>query len=238
MAKKFLQINGESFEIAYEVIHNQAKENLVFLHGWGSNKEIMKKTFGSCFKDFNHFYIDLPGFGGSYNSAILNTQGYAQIIDFFLKSLGINEAVIVGHSFGGKIATLLNPKEMILLSSAGILHPKSFGVKFKIFLAKLLKHLGLSSKLLRSKDADSLNEAMYQTFKNVVDEDFGPLFSSSTSRAYIFWGKEDRATPLGSGEKMHSLFKKSEFLALEGDHFFFLHHAKVIEEKFLFWRKG
>lgn len=236
LAKKFLNLDGQKFEIAYEMLLHQKYEWIVFLHGWGSNKEVMRQAFGECFADFNHLYIDLPGFGQSQNAITLNTNRYAQIVRVFLDSIGINEAIIVGHSFGGKVATLLNPKELVLLSSAGIVCPKSFKVRCKIYLAKILKRLGVKSKSLRSSDANGLNEAMYQTFKNVVDEDFSPLFISSSSQAYIFWGEQDRSTPLESGKTIASLIKKSYFLALKGDHYFFLNQGKIIEDHILSWR--
>jgi pimeloyl-ACP methyl ester carboxylesterase len=74
---------------------------------------------------------------------------------------------------------------------------------------------------------------MYETFKSVVDEDFESEFSQSQSRALLFWGKEDTATPLYTGEKIASLIPDSQFYPLDGDHFFFLQHADFIEEKIL-----
>lgn len=237
MAKKFLSLDEGHFEIAYEILNHNSEETLVFLHGWGSNKELMKQAFSPYFRDFNHLYIDLPGFGQSQNATILNTQKYAKIIRLFLESLKLDNGVIVGHSFGGKVATLLAPKELVLLSSAGIVCDKPLKIKLKIMLAKILKKLKINSNLLRSNDAYGLNEAMYQTFKNVVDEDFSQVFASSSSQAYILWGNQDKATPLSSGEKICSLFQKSKFRSFDGDHYFFLSHAKEIEEQILKWRE-
>lgn len=236
MAKKLVEFGGKSFEIAYELLNHKQPQSIVFLHGWGSNKELMKQAFGQCFLGFNHLYLDLPGFGKSYNETPLNTEQYARIIEIFLKSLDFKIQMIVGHSFGGKIATLLVPKELVLLSTAGIVCPKPFFVRSKIALAKLVKKIGISFKALRSKDANDLNEGMYETFKRVVDEDFSLYFSSCASQTYIFWGKQDRATPLSSGELIHSLIKGSFFSVFQGDHYFFLDQSKAIEKQILRWR--
>lgn len=231
-----MKLEGQCFEISYEFLNNQQSQSIVFLHGWGSNKELMKQAFGHSFVSFNHLYIDLPGFGRSFNEIPLNTQRYAQIIQEFLQILDCKVQIIVGHSFGGKIATLLAPKELVLLSTAGIVCPKSWLVRSKIILAKLAKKLGITTTYLRAKDANHLNDGMYQTFKQVVDEDFSPHFSLCSSKTYIFWGKQDRATPLSSGELIHSLIKGSFFYAFEGDHYFFLHQARQIEGQILKWR--
>jgi pimeloyl-ACP methyl ester carboxylesterase len=67
----------------------------------------------------------------------------------------------------------------------------------------------------------------------VVDEDFESRFAQSQSKALLFWGKEDTATPLYTGELIASLIPSSQFYPLDGDHFFFLKHADFIEEKVL-----
>lgn len=235
-----MEFEGNRFEIAYEMIDHQMDRWIVFLHGWGSNKGLMKQAFGHCFEGFNHLYIDLPGFGQSQNHIALKTTQYAQILKIFFESLQIDplENMIVGHSFGGKVAALLAPKELVLLSSAGIIEPKPLKIKAKIYLAKFVKKIGFSYKGLRSKDANGLNEGMYQTFKNVVDEDFSSIFASLPSKTYIFWGTQDRATSLVSGEKIASLIHLSHFLAFEGDHYFFLKYAKEIDDQIQRWRKS
>ncbi|TLD96975.1 alpha/beta hydrolase [Helicobacter jaachi] len=209
-------------------------QSIVFLHGWGSNKDIMKMAFGQCFRDYEHIYVDMPGFGNSPNDTILRTQDYAQIIKDFLRAINspaIKDCIFVGHSFGGKVALLCEPKELILLSSAGIRVPKSLKVRCKIALAKICNKLGLSAfgKIFRSSDVSAMNEAMYATFKNVVDEDFSSFFSAYEGRASIFWGKDDSATPLASGKQIANLIKNSRFFAMEGGHYFFLEQGKQIE---------
>ena len=138
----------------------------------------------------------------------------------------------MGHSFGGKVATLLNTKCLVLLSSAGIVTVKPWSIKIKIATFKLLKPLGFAKirQLFIAPDAKDMSYEMYETFKNVVDEDFEDSFSNSKSRALCFWGEEDTATPLYTGEKIANLIDNSEFYPLDGDHFFFLKHAKFIEQ--------
>ncbi|PAF47679.1 2-hydroxy-6-oxohepta-2,4-dienoate hydrolase [Helicobacter sp. 12S02232-10] len=232
MAKRSIIYQNNTFEIAYTFYNRQAKKNIIFLHGWGSNKELMESAFKDVFTEFNHCYIDLPGFGNSPNSIIISTDEYAHIIDSFLRSLSIKADLIVGHSFGGKLALLCQNDEIILLSSSGILVPKPLKVKIKIILAKIFKILKLKTKIFRSADANNLNEAMYAIFKNVVQEDFEPIYANCTKKATIFWGKEDKATPLATGYKISKLIAKNRFFILDGDHYFFLKQGKIIDEKY------
>ena len=231
MAVKKIKIDGKRFEINYEIINPKNQKNIIFLHGWGSNKEIMK-CFSENFSDFRHIYIDMPGFGKSPNSYILNTFDYAKIMEEFLKSINISKDIIIGHSFGGKVATLLEPNLLILLASAGIVMPKPLNVKIKIKTYKFLKNLGLSKfrKFFVSSDAKGMSENMYETFKNVVDENFSNVFAKYKEKVLIFGGKEDTAVPPEAIKKQGELLK-SKPIMLSGNHYFFFNSPSIEEAR-------
>lgn len=231
MAVKEVKYGGKIYRISYETVNPANKDVALFLHGWGANKEIMKKAFGAYFKDLRHVYVDMPGFGASSMHGALATKDYAKIMKTFLDELGASPKIIFGHSFGGKVATLLNPQYLALLSSAGIVAKKPLWVRFKIALFKFLKLFGLGFlyKFFATKDVKGMSKTMYETLKNVVDEDFSSKFADFGGKAFVFWGEEDKATPLKSGERVSRLIKNSEFHALKGDHFFFLLHARYID---------
>jgi len=230
LALKEINYNKHVFRLSYEVINSNAEESLLILHGWGSNKEIMKQAFSKELSTYKHIYLDMPGFGGSSNDMILTTKDYGNIVQLFLETLMAEPKIVMGHSFGGKVATFLNIPYLVLLSSAGIITVKPWSVKVKIATFKLLKPLGFSKirELFVAPDAKNMSHEMYETFKNVVDEDFEAEFSKSKSRALCFWGIEDTATPLYTGEKIATLIDNSKFYPLDGDHFFFLKHAHFI----------
>jgi len=239
VALRKIEINNRIFDISYEIINPSKKQNIIFLHGWGSNKEIMK-CFKNHFKDFRHIYIDMPGFGKSSNDYILKTKDYAKTINKLLSELNISKDIIIGHSFGGKVATLLKPKLLVLLASAGIVMPKPLNVKLKIKTYKLLKSLGLGKfrKYFVSGDAKGMSENMYETFKNVVDEDFSGYFAEYNGNVLIFGGKEDTAVP-EKAIKKQAEFLRSKNIMLNGEHYFFFNsneaekNRKIIENEVL-----
>jgi len=233
MAVKEINYKENVFKLSYEIINPSATESVLVLHGWGSNKEIMKQAFGKELKEYKHIYLDMPGFGASTNEMILTTKNYAEIIQKFLDTLSVEPKIIMGHSFGGKVSTLLNPTTLVLLSSAGVVTKKPWSIKIKIATFKFLKPLGMKKirELFVAPDAQGMSHEMYETFKNVVDEDFEDEFAKSKSRALCFWGIDDTATPLYTGEKIAGLIEDSKFYSLEGDHFFFLKHAKFIADE-------
>ncbi len=235
MAKKEILFQNSTYALSYEILNLGQAKTILFLHGWGSNKEIMKQAFGKTFSAYQHLYLDLPGFGHSSINGVINTQTYAQIVTLFLEALQIKPCMIIGHSYGGKVATLLNPDVLVLLSSAGIVAPKSLKVKAKIALFKMLKPFAPRSfyRFFATKDVDGMSQTMYEILKIVVNEDFSEKFRARQATTFIFWGKDDKATPLASGEKMYALINGSHFYPLEGDHFFFLKQSKQIEKTLL-----
>ena len=232
MASKVIRYKEQSFNLSYALVNPTKEKVLLILHGWGSNKEIMQQAFSKMLPQFKHIYLDMPGFGKSNNEMILTTQDYGHIVQLFLDELSMTPTIAMGHSFGGKVSTLLNTPCLVLLSSAGIVTVKPWSVKVKIATFKLLKPLGMKKirELFVAPDVQGMSHEMYETFKNVVDEDFEDSFAKSKSKALCFWGKEDTATPLYTGEKIAELIENSAFYPLEGDHFFFLQHKDFIAQ--------
>jgi len=235
LANREIKLHNQTFQIAYELVNPSKEKTIVFLHGWGSNKEIMKQAFKNCFSQYKHLYVDMPGFGKSSNDYVLDTKGYGKIMQNFLDTFNLDIVFIAGHSFGGKVATLLHPQNLVLLSSAGILETKSAKTLLTIRMAKIFNKLGLGgvTRALRSKDVNMMSEVMYATFKNVVDEDFSSVFAKYEGNTIIFWGEKDTATTLASGNKIHNLIKESFFKSYNGDHYFFLSNAKDIEQNIM-----
>jgi pimeloyl-ACP methyl ester carboxylesterase len=235
MASKEIYYKNRLFNISYDIINPTQNRSIVVLHGWGSNKEIMKRSFAKELKEYRHIYIDLPGFGKSSSGMVLQSSDYASIVELFLGQINSRVEIAMGHSFGGKVATLLGTPYLVLLSSSGILVPKPLSIRLKIALFKALKPIGIQRLrgLFVSSDAKRMSYEMYETFKNIVDEEFEHNFSQSQSKTLLFWGKSDTATPLYTAEKISTLIKDNQLYPLDGDHFFFVNHREFISKTIL-----
>jgi len=233
MALKSIQYNQHTFDISYEILNPNEKVDVIILHGWGSNKSIMKKAFGSYMQGFRHIYIDLPGFGKSTCPVELKTSDVSRIVELLMVHINASKDIILGHSFGGKVALLLEPKVLVLVASAGIYRTKPLLVQLKIATTKVFNFIGLTKfrSLFVAEDAKSLSKPMYETFKNVVDEDFSKEFSHFNGKALLCWGDEDTATPMSSANEIDSLINDSKLEVYKGDHFFFMDHSSDISQK-------
>lgn len=233
MAVKSLQYKQHTFSISYEIINPTSHIDIIFLHGWGSHKNLMKHAFGGELSQFRHIYIDMPGFGNSTCNMTLTTEDYATILESFLSMIEADKTVILGHSFGGKVATLLHPDVLVLVASAGILVPKPFKIRAKIALFKLLKLTGLTQlrRFFVAPDAQGLSQPMYETFKNVVNEDFTDKFRAFKGDALLCFGRQDTATPLWTAYKMAEVMECARVVEFDGDHYFFLEQSSVVAKE-------
>ena len=91
--------------INYVYYDNKSKTNLIYLHGWGQNIEMMMPIAKPFIKTCNVLIIDLPGFGLSDEpKEAWDLYTYADMVEYFVKELNMTNPILIGHSFGGKIS--------------------------------------------------------------------------------------------------------------------------------------
>lgn len=93
-------------QLAY--LHEGEGIPVVLLHGFCERKEIWKHLVPSLASESNVIAVDLPGFGE--NKAIdadISIDYAAELVEAFLKSMNVRQAIVIGHSLGGYIALAL-----------------------------------------------------------------------------------------------------------------------------------
>lgn len=77
---------------------------IVFLHYFGGSKESWSFVIPFLEKDYHCVALNLPGFGGSLLDQKPTLKSMADYVICEIRSLGINDCVLIGHSMGGKVA--------------------------------------------------------------------------------------------------------------------------------------
>ncbi len=230
------------FNIYYEKI-GSGKENIIILPGWGNTRPTFNLMIDALKKYYNVYILDYPGFGNSsFPNRNLTIYDYAELIQNFINILDIKEPIVITHSFGTRIALILNAKlkikfkKLIIIDGAGIKKKKCILLKSKQFLYKLLKKLSIIfpkkfkklylKKLVNifgSADYKSLNDNMKKTFSNIVSEDLSYLLKDISSETLLIWGEKDCDTPLKDGIKMNNSIVDSGLIIIKnGTHFSYL----------------
>lgn len=239
-----MYFNYEDINIYYEKYGNN-KKSIVILPGWGDTRNTFNYMINFLKNYFTVYILDYPGFGKSiFPKNDLNMYDYTNLIYEWIKSLNVKDPIIIGHSFGGRIITLLigyyNYKfnNIIYLNSAGIKPRK----KIKTYIYKILKKIKyiLPSKIkikyqnflfkhFASTDYKNLNKNMQKTFKNIINLDLKPYLKNIKSKTLIIWGNNDTSTPLKDGILMNKLIKNSELIILDkAGHFSYLDYPVLI----------
>ena len=248
--------NRDDYSIYYEKYGEKDKVILI-LPGWGDTRKTFTYLINYLKDNFTIYILDYPGFGNSpFPSKDLTIYDYTNIIRDFMTDKKITNPIIIAHSFGGRIATLLSGyykekiDKLIMIDIAGIKREKSFFLWLKEKLYKLLKlikyilpkklkdkyHQQLL-KLFGSTDYKTLPNKMYQTFKNIISEDLKYYLPYIEQETLIIWGKKDKATPLKDGRLINKKIKNSALIIYkQASHFSYLEYPLLtsrIIEKFL-----
>ena len=117
---------------------------IILLHGWGASSTIFESITNILKTKYTIYTIDLPGFGKSDEpDKPYNLDDYVDLLYQFIIDLDIYNPILLGHSFGGRIAikfaSLYNVSKLILVDSAGLKQKNFIKTKTKILLYKLKK---------------------------------------------------------------------------------------------------
>mgnify|MGYP003392590621 CR=1 FL=1 len=224
--------------INYHVLNKEGQTKLVFLHGWRSNGLAFQKAAETlASEDFAVYCPDLPGFGESDMPAgSFSISDYRDIVSEFIEKAGIKGCVVIGHSFGGRVAIRLlsgNPeiaKKLVLIDSAGF--PSRRKKKAWAFFAKIVRPLfslklmsGARKSIYRLIGAEDYvaTPELKETFVNIVDEDLTGYLSSISQPTLIVWGENDKETPVEFARKMGDMIPDSSVKIIKNaGHFSFL----------------
>lgn len=99
------QLNATQNNAAHNQNAYKANSCILFLHGWGGNKNSFLNLANLLNANHNCLLITLPT--TAQTTLVWTLEDYAQCVLNLLKSLGINSVQIVCHSFGFRVATLL-----------------------------------------------------------------------------------------------------------------------------------
>lgn len=212
---------------------------IVILHGWQGDRQRWQPLIKLLKRHCQVIAPTLPGFESELKKA-WNTQDYANWFKDYLNKRQLKNIILIGHSFGGQIATQFiasNPQlvsKLILINSAGIrskitLKKVTFGIMAKVgkiifIIPPLIFIRVFARKLLykaaREGDYFKASPMMRRTLKKIVTDDQRNNFAKINIPTLIIWGKRDKITPLKDGRIINQLIPNSNLKIL-----FFAKHS-------------
>ncbi|MBR3145701.1 MAG: alpha/beta hydrolase [Bacilli bacterium] len=232
-----MQIKVQGLNVNY-IQYGKGKD-ILLLHGWGQNIEMMK-PLGDAFCDrFRITIIDFPGFGQSDEPKEKWTiDKYSLMLEEFTKQVGIKKPIVMGHSFGGRVAIRFssrNPIEKLVLFGSPCIRVQE-ELPLKVRILKRLKKLPGMNKIgefmkqyIGSRDYKAASPIMRETLVEVVNEDLSKYAREIEEPTLLIWGEQDIEAPVSEAKELESIMMDAALIILPGTHYAYLENlARVI----------
>ena len=231
-----MKINIQNLEINY--IQYGEGRDILLLHGWGQNIEMMKPLGDNFANKFRITILDLPGFGLSeepHNPWTIDD--YSLLLENFVKQVGIKRPIVIGHSFGGRVAirfSARNPIEkLVLFGSPCIRIQEELSLKVKI-LKKLKTLPGMNAigeymkQFIGSRDYKAASPIMRQTLVEVVNEDLSKYAREIEEPTLLIWGEYDEEAPVSDAKELEKIMLDAALIILPGTHYAYLENLPKV----------
>ena len=230
-------MNYNGVDINYIRYGNNKKDTIVLLHGWGQNIDMMKPVGNYLEDDYNILIIDLPGFGESTEPTYAwSLDDYVEAVRKIIEKEKIKNPIVMGHSFGGKLAILYAAKydtKKLVLFAPPINHNHKVSMKSKVL--KSIKKLPMMDKIgekmkkhMGSTDYRNASPIMREILVNHVNTDIYDKLDDIKASTLIIWGEEDMAVNPSVAYEIESKIKDSGVVMLPGTHYAYLENLNRV----------
>ena len=217
-----MTINIRNININY--IQYGSGSDVVLLHGWGQNIAMMKPIGDRLQKIHRITILDFPGFGESEEpKTALTVYDYCEILEELLKKLKVKKPVIMGHSFGGRIAIIYasrNEVEKVVLFGSPCIR-KEVKPSLKLRMLKSLKKIpginkleGFAKNHMGSRDYKNASEIMKKILVNVVNEDLSECAKKINVPTLLIWGDRDTEAPVEDAKELEKIIPDAGLIVL------------------------
>lgn len=245
-----MNIEIDGYDISYTVT-GTGEETVVILQGWGTHYSIYDSLAETLNKKYTVVQFDFPGFGDSDEPReAWNVDAYTDFFCTFMQALGITQAHLIGHSYGGRVVIKLATRDnipftignIVLVDSAGVLPLKTLKQKISIKKYKILKRI-FNTRLVYflfpeiiddwrsrqgSDDYRNASPIMRQCLVMAVNEDLTHLLPHVQQDTLLIWGDLDMDTPIRDAKIMEEKIPSAGLVTLKGaGHFCFLEQPSI-----------
>ncbi len=197
--------------------HGTRSPRVLALHGWGRDRS----DFALSLSGLDAISLDLPGFGASpVPDSAWGAAQYSAALGPVLSEFA-NPPVVVGHSFGGRVATVLasDAPEMVgglVLVGVPLLHRDDRAKTKPSTVYRIVKRLhacGLISDARLEQEKRKRGSADYRAATGVmrdilvraIAESYEEELMKVACQVQLVWGARDDEVPVSVAERAHNL---------------------------------
>lgn len=229
---------------------------MILMHGWGCDSSTLSLFERVGMEHHTVYNLDLPGFGKSQEpTSVWGVEEYAAMLEEFVKQLGIDNPILLGHSYGGRIAIIYASRnavsKLVLVDAAGVKPRHGLKYYLKVYSYKAAKCLyplfvgrKKADKLIEqmrsqrgSSDYVNSSPLMRQVMVKSINNDLRRLMSKIAAPTLLLWGEKDTATPMRDARIMAKRIPNSSLVSFPGaGHFCFIdnpYQATAVVRRFI-----
>jgi pimeloyl-ACP methyl ester carboxylesterase len=251
-----VEINGVKTH-RYLFSHSQKPSSLIIVfHGWNKTGS---QSWLPILRQIAHEHpsslvliCDTPGMGGSSEPAntwdVYDFRDWGQntLLDILHTFPSIQSTSLIGHSFGGVIATLIAAKSKLSISQLLLLAPALIRTqKNPSFIhSKILSILKPAAQtkpysrlqriwrnIIGSKDYKQTSPVMREVFGRIIRQDTSLYLRKVSQPTTIIWGSKDTYTPISQLSILKKIKPDIQTCKLSGiNHGIHLHASEIILE--------
>lgn len=200
----------------------EGSPSILALHGWGRDHH----DFDRVLEGFDAVALDLPGFGASpAPTAVWGAEEYAAAIMTMMDTFEA-PPVLVGHSFGGRVAVALaanfpDAVDSLVLIGVPLLSPPDRPHRRAPLPYRLIRwahrrsmiseeHIEAARQRFGSADYRAATGIMRDILVKAVNETYERQLGALEVPTRLLWGRSDSAVPYSVAERAFTLLEGSE----------------------------
>lgn len=220
--------------IDYEYINNKHKDTIVFLHGWGGNKNSFTTSKVLLKKNYNILSLTFPTIQPT--EEVWDLFDYCNLVLDLLKIHNITSLILICHSFGFRVACLLKYKVKIakIIITGGAISYNQKLRKIQQNNAKIMLKNRKFKKIYEnyaSIDYKQLSIINKTTFKNIVNFVTENLLQFDCPML-LFWGRKDKETKLRN-TRILKRQNNVKTLIVNSGHFAYIEYSSLFNNAIL-----
>jgi len=207
-------------------VYGEGRPNVLALHGWGRRG----RDFAMMMEGFSGIAPDLPGFGSTpAPDEVIGADAYADIVAGVLGQFD-RPPVVVGHSFGGRVAVCLAARHpgqvgpLVLTGVPLIRAQKTITPAIGFRVVRRLHRMGVVSderleqekRKRGSADYRAATGVMRDILVKVVNESYESQLQRVSTPIRLVWGADDTEVPVSVAETAQSFIADSSLEVLAG----------------------
>lgn len=210
---------------------------LVALHGWDRTHADFDRAFGESSPDgpSDGLAIDLPGFGATPPPPVAwGSAEYAAFLEPLVAEVAAERGgpvVVVGHSFGGRVAVLLGASRPDLVKGlvlTGVPLLRRDGPRpapaTAYRLARAANRIGLIGagrmeqyrRRYGSADYRKATGTVRDSFVRLVNEDYGEVLAKLACPVELVWGSRDDQVPPEVARRVAAMLPDARLTECDG----------------------